>query len=298
VIERAWDRFDGREGRGALNFIDPAKIMRTAQLVRTGEVIPLNTRIDTPDAPVGRPALKRYARMHNVLRPLGGGRFMVFNDDVVEFALQCSSHLDAFSHAGLIEPGVDGIYYGGGGLEQSTPEPFSKDLGIDSFGGAIVTRGVLLDAVSVLEREGAAYLSEDANVSVDVVRECLRRQQVELERGDGVLLFTGYEDMFAAAGNRMPDRVPGLDASTLELWRDSEIALLVSDNVAVENFPVDYSLHIGALRNLGIPLGELWSLRELAAACRRSQIWDFLLVSVPLNIHGAFGSPANAVAIR
>jgi kynurenine formamidase len=297
MVEPEWDRFPGSEGRGALNFIDTQKVVEAASLVKSGRTFPLNSRIDTPDAPVGRPALKRYARMHNTLRPVGDGRYMVFNDDVVEFALQSSSHLDAFAHAGVIEPGETGIYYGGAGLEQSTPDPWSPDLGIDSLGGAIVTRGVLLDTVAELAGEGAAYLPQDATVSADVIRACLARQDVELAAGDAVLLFTGYEDRLAETGGRTPQRVPGLNGSTLEIWRDSRIALIASDNLAVETFPVDYSIHIGALRNLGIPLGELWLLRELAEDCRRRGVWDFLLVSVPLNIHGAFGSPANAVAV-
>jgi len=75
--------------------------------------------------------------------------------------------------------------------------------------------------------------------------------------------------------------------------------VLASDNIAVEVFPVkEFSMHIGALRNLGVPLGELWALKELTARCRDDRVFEFLFVSVPLNIRGAFGSPANAVAIR
>jgi hypothetical protein len=42
----------------------------------------------------------------------------------------------------------------------------------------------------------------------------------------------------------------------------------------------------------------LWALEELATACREDGVYEFLLVSVPLNLPYAFGSPANAVAIR
>jgi kynurenine formamidase len=76
------------------------------------------------------------------------------------------------------------------------------------------------------------------------------------------------------------------------------VLALASDNPAVEALPADHALHIAMLRGRGVPLGELWALRELATACRADGRYDFLLNSVPLRIHGAFGSPINAVAIR
>jgi hypothetical protein len=49
---------------------------------------------------------------------------------------------------------------------------------------------------------------------------------------------------------------------------------------------------------LGTALGELFDFDELAAACRADGRWDFLFVSVPLNLPGGVGSPANAIVIR
>ena len=44
-------------------------------------------------------------------------------------------------------------------------------------------------------------------------------------------------------------------------------------------------------------IGELFDFGPLAAACAREGRHEFLFVSVPLNLTGAVGSPANAVAI-
>jgi kynurenine formamidase len=49
---------------------------------------------------------------------------------------------------------------------------------------------------------------------------------------------------------------------------------------------------------MGIQLGELFALDELAEKCRADGVYEFLFVSIPLNVKGAFGSPANAIAIR
>jgi len=48
---------------------------------------------------------------------------------------------------------------------------------------------------------------------------------------------------------------------------------------------------------LGFAIGELFDFAALAAACRRESRYEFLFTSVPLNVAGAVGSPANAVAI-
>jgi len=58
------------------------------------------------------------------------------------------------------------------------------------------------------------------------------------------------------------------------------------------------SLHRRLIPLLGFAVGELFDLDELAAACATDGRWSFLLVSVPANMVGAVGSPANAVAVR
>ena len=48
---------------------------------------------------------------------------------------------------------------------------------------------------------------------------------------------------------------------------------------------------------LGMPLGELWDLEELAAACATTGRYECCVASVPLNVPGGVASPANAMAI-
>ena len=57
------------------------------------------------------------------------------------------------------------------------------------------------------------------------------------------------------------------------------------------------SLHGRLIPHLGFAIGELFDFGPLAEACRRERRHEFLFVSVPLNVTGAVGSPANAVAI-
>jgi hypothetical protein len=55
-------------------------------------------------------------------------------------------------------------------------------------------------------------------------------------------------------------------------------------------------LHAHCLFKLGVYLGEIWYLSELADWLRAHGRSRFLLTAPPLRLPGAVGSPANAVA--
>jgi len=48
----------------------------------------------------------------------------------------------------------------------------------------------------------------------------------------------------------------------------------------------------------GLPIGEVWDLDELARDCATDGVYEFMLVSAPLNLPGGVGSPPNAYAIK
>jgi len=49
---------------------------------------------------------------------------------------------------------------------------------------------------------------------------------------------------------------------------------------------------------MGLFVGEIWYLDELADDCADDGIYEFQLVAPPLNIPGAVGSPVNPQAIK
>ena len=58
------------------------------------------------------------------------------------------------------------------------------------------------------------------------------------------------------------------------------------------------SVHHALLVDLGITIGELWNLDDLAEDCAADGVWEFLLVAPAMNLVGAVGSPVNPVAIK
>jgi hypothetical protein len=286
---------DGRR-RGALELITAAHVVSAARLVTTGEVISLNHPLSySPSA--GRPSMRRTTRLLNERRPLDADRTVIVNDDAIEMALQGASHLDGFAHVGMQEAGSDAVFFGGYGLSEIDPAGGSVTLGVSVFQPGIVTRGVCLDLVRLTDTAGAGFVPADLQAGPDLVQRALEAAGLTLRSGDAVLLYTGYETMMRAHGGTFPGSCGGLSASSMPVWDRAGVSLIASDNRGIEAYPPDYGIHIGALRDRGIVLGELWNLEELVRRCHAMSRYEFLLVSVPLDVPGAFGTPSNAVAI-
>ena len=60
----------------------------------------------------------------------------------------------------------------------------------------------------------------------------------------------------------------------------------------------NYNLHGNILRDMGVYIGELWTVEELAADCAEDGRYEFFICAPPLHIPGAVGSPLNPIAIK
>jgi hypothetical protein len=128
-----------------------------------------------------------------------------------------------------------------------------------------------------------------------------------------LLLHTGFATKILEWGGN-PDPVAihttgtyldARDPSLLEWIADSQIAGLVADNYAVEGLlgkdrdPSRHSflpIHHLCLFRLGVPLGEMWYLHELAGWLREHNRSRFLLTAPPLRLPGIVGSPVTPIA--
>ena len=285
--------------------ITPERVRAACALVGTGQVISLNLPMDTwrLSDRIARPGLKHTATMHNQTRHRGDGHYVVVNDETVEFATQATSHWDALAHWGGIEPDRPGVYFGGADLDETFPEFGAKTLGIGLLGSAVVTRGVLLDIVGFRRQEDLGFLADGEDVGRAEIESYLAHVGLELQPGDAVIAYTGFQERKAAGHFVLGDpehlpQAPGLELDTLDLFGPARTFALISDNPSVEPIPMPTGrFHTVALKHYGIHLGELWALSELVMACRAAGRYEFLLGTAPLAIPRAFGSPANAFAV-
>jgi kynurenine formamidase len=136
---------------------------------------------------------------------------------------------------------------------------------------------------------------------------------VVVEPGDMLVVHTGFATK-VLEWERDPDPVKihttcayldARDPALLEWIADSQISALIADNYAVEGLTgrdPDQSrhsflpIHHLCLFRLGIPLGELWYLDELATWLRGHDRSRFLLTAPPLRLPGVAGSPVTPIA--
>ena len=299
----AWGLFGPDDNLGLVNLMTPERIAAAARLVRRGQLFCL-------DLPLGSisPALAAFrgTPRHHVLHPPGTAGF----DDVYDnFYPQAGSQWDSLAHVGYAP---DQMYNGATEQEilagtRNTIERWARH--------GMAGRAVLLDAERALRDADRPY-NPGVNVEFDVEDLELARRQagVEFAPGDTILLHTGFAAWYLEQPSQVKARLhgnvaaPGVahtEAMCEYLW-NSHAAAIASDTFAVEAFPADRSvqthpfgfLHNMLIGQLGMALGELWWLADLADDCAADGIYEMFLVSAPMNAPGGIGSPANAVAIK
>jgi len=305
-----WGLFGDDDELGMLNHLTPDRVVRAAGLVRRGTVF----NLDLPVGAFDLPLLHRTPPLHTIFADPPYRR----DDKLDGLYLQGSTQVDGLRH--FAHP-KHGFY---NGMPESEITPGNPMLGVNRMAEhGIVGRGVLLDVATYLgdrldHRGRTTFTVRDLDATASA-------QGVQLEPGDIVLIRTGWLGFVFGLDRderlRMPDdvRSTGLvqsEATLRWIW-EHQLALIAADNLAVEVMPpVPTSPHFtdpdlsgmqGFHRGmahpvliglLGLPLGELWSLDELAEDCRGDGVWEFMLSAHPLNVMGGVGSPANALAIK
>jgi len=242
----------------------------------------------------------------------------VMCDDAVTLYTQFSSQWDSLAHWGQkFDADDDGaaemVYYNGyrAGEHLVGPEcggaPCARALGIETLATAGVQgRGVMvnLKAMYGAERQWIGY--DELMLTIDA-------QKVEVKTGDFLLLNTGYDEAILESGpqidmhrlERTGAVLRGADEKLLRWIDDSGIVAICSDNLAIEGFDFNamppegqslLPLHELCLFKLGIYLGELWQVHELADWLLAHQRSAFLLTAPPLRLPGAVGSPVTPIA--
>lgn len=316
-----WGDWGADDQVGRLNLITPEMRLAAVAEVQEGRAFLLSLPLDYPggEGPDAyRQAPKLFVR-NWADEPLYNMRVgdAVTSDDHVIMSLQYSTQWDALAHCGAMFD-VDGsgvevpVYYNGWRAHEHIvgPDqeggPCAHRLGIENMAlTGVQGRGVMID----LARE---FGTEFRLVGYDDLMRTIETQQVEVRAGDFVTLHTGYGDALLGM-NKRPDHhvlartgcaLDGHDQRLLQWIGDSGAVALISDNQAVEfvDQSVDYKthntlpLHVHCIFKLGLYLGELFWLGDLARYLEQAGRHAFLFTGPPLRLPGACGSPAAPVA--
>lgn len=315
---RNWGRWGADDQLGTLNLITPEVVREAVVTVRSGVPISLSIPIDG-DGPLGSRGYRRNpVHIMSVdggdeslataeggsptsaearLRRMYSSEAFRFNDDWIMMPLQTATQWDALCHA----------YYGRqlfNGFPATAVNSFgaSRD-GIDVLAraGQVVGRGLLVD---LARARGLDRLPPRAVINADEIETALRLQGSDVIPGDILVLRTGWWSAFGAGmpGETWAADSPGLEWRVAEWLWTHDIAAVAADNIAVEvlqsDIGVNLPLHMLALRDMGMTLGEIWNLEELSVACAADGRYAFLLTAPALNVTGGAGTPVNPIAIR
>jgi hypothetical protein len=331
-----WGDFGPDDELGRLNLLTPEKVLQGVAEVRAGKVFCLSLPLDYPGGNVLNPRrrppeLKPTERngRPNMTYPLrcdDPTALDIICDDQVLLTLQYSTQWDSLAHVGqMFDVDGDGraedVFYNGfragidivgpldyrDGAVPTTGRQGALRLGVENMAQACIQgRGVMIDLAAHFGRSGRV-------VGYGDLMQVLEKDRVVVEPGDLVCLRTGFAQLLLEM-KKQPDAdvlfkttsaLDGRDERLQQWVTDTGLVALIADNYAVEAHPArpcaddhcaTLPLHAHCLFRLGVNLGEMWYLTELADWLRQNGRNRFLLTAPPLRLPGAVGSPATPVA--
>ena len=298
-----WGKWGPDDEIGTLNYITPEDITAAAGLVRKGRVFSLALDFDREGPQKGLWG-NRYNPIHTMLatgtdavagnQDEGGLRYA---DDSVSMPLQCGTQWDGLGH----------IFYGekmwNGYDARLVDSNGAHKNGIEKVKAKMVGRGVLLD---VARHVGVDSLDDGQAISIADLDATAEAQRVEVRRGDFVIVRTGHMERCKTVGDwggYAGGEAPGLAFDTANWIYDKQLAAICTDTWGCEVRPNETDdctqpWHWVVIPMIGISMGEIFNLKELADDCAADGVYEFLFTAPPLPITRAVGSPLNPIAIK
>ena len=321
-----WGDFGENDQLGRLNLVDQNKVLQGVAEIKTGKTFCLSLPLDYPGGnvlspvrfpPHLRPVIRNDEPYYNYeWRKKDAKLTDIASDDAVLIHTQYSTQWDSLAHRGSVfdvEGNGEGhpVYYNGFAAGKDISMSDDQDicanaLGIENMAAhGVQGRGVMVDLFSHF---GEFPRKE---VGYDDLMRILESDGIEIEKGDILCLWTGLDRMIMRM-NKEPDKslkeacavLDGHDKRLLQWITDSGVAAIASDNLAIENVGIaipdccttTLPLHEHCLFKLGIHLGELWMLCDLAEWLKKNGRNRFFLTAPPLRLPGAVGSPVTPIA--
>ncbi|ORA39233.1 cyclase family protein [Mycobacterium aquaticum] len=211
--------------------------------------------------------------------------------ELITASQHTGTHIDALCHI------TENERWFGGGKEELHIGDFGAQFGEASSLPLLLTRGVLLDIAAV---HNVAALPAGHEITVDELEAAMTRKDTDIQRGDTVLIRTGYMTVWDGPDTaRVGHYGAGIGVAAARYLIDHGVAAIGSDTEDFEVIPSPHAdhgafpVHRMLLGGHGIHIIELLYLEQLADAIDAR----FLFICLPLRIRGATGSMVRPVAI-
>jgi kynurenine formamidase len=294
---RNWGRWGPDDERGTINYITPERLVAAAGLVRRGAIFDLGIPFgdDGPQPGGGRINPVHLMSQTGDTQVFPGG--FKFADDYIFMPLQGATQWDALSHVFY----DDQLYNGFPAKDVSVVGAAHNS--IDKLAKGIAGRGVLLD---IARLKGVDWLDEGVVITPQDLEAAIERQGgVDVGPGDILVFRTGWRKKFLVEADPAAFMAgePGLGQDCCEWLHERQIAAVCSDNWAIEVLPGEnpdalLQVHMVLIRDMGMTLGEIFDLEELAADCEDDGVWEFMFCAPPLKVTAGVGSPINPLAMK
>ena len=242
-----------------------------------------------PHFPTHPPFLFGLTKKHGDLVAEGGVSSAA---DSIALGSHVGTHIDALCHfscGGKLFGGMEAkvVQSDAGGVREHS---------VDTI-GPILRRGVLLDIAGQVKTDA---LPTDFSITADLMQAAAQAQQVEIQKGDVVLLRSGWANFwndpvqYIAGGSGALAAGPGPEIDGARWLSRQGVFAAGSDTVGFEKIPAaSMPVHVHLLVESGIHIIEALNLEELA----RDRVYEFVFVAAPLKIRGGTGSPIRPVAL-
>jgi kynurenine formamidase len=297
VRVRNWGKWGATDQRGTVNYITPEKLVAAGALIRVGKVFDLGIPFgDDGPQPGGGRINPVHLMSQTGDRQLFPGGFK-YADDYIFMPLQGATQWDSLAHVYY----DDKLYNGYPSNDVTVVGAFNCSIEHQAKG--IAGRGVLLDLARL---KGVNWLEKGYVITpADLEAAMAAQGGVAVGSGDILLFRTGWRRKFVEekSATSFMDGEPGLGQECCEWLNAREVAAVCSDNWAIEVLPGEdpnsvFNVHMILIRDMGMTLGEIFDLEELAADCASDGVWEFFFCGPPLKVTGGVGSPINPLALK
>lgn len=296
---------------GALNEVTPQKTLAALQLIKNNKNKPPKTYNLGELMQNGMPAFG--TRVYEQTRVggdpgavPGGANGIVGMEETINTTYQIATQVDGLPHIG-----VNNVYYNGFTRAQLTD---GNPSGVNFLGqenvNPFITRGVLLDVLSVKIAQGASgalgdpvdgkpILANSYRITLEDLEAAMAYGNISaIEAGDVVMIRTGWTHLFD--GNdpvkkaRYLATEPGIYLREARWLAHFRPAIVASDTWALEVLPAPdpwsatqfFPVHQELITHHGIRIGEAFRAEGLAA----DQIYEFVFFNAPQRAKGATAS--------
>ena len=290
---------------GSVNEITPEIITDAAKLIKTGKRYSLGMVTSRNTPAFGARTFALYTVPHANGNGKPWGKYDVTaNDDWALVYMGVGSQIDGLGHVG-----INHVYYNGNHIDDFYSAGGLTKLGTHEI-PPIVTRGILLDAVDymkttdmskVMSVKGIEMLRETVAINKADILGMLEKQKLTVQKGDVVLLHTGFMEMAEIDSKRYMKSLPGYGLEGALFLAEKNIVAIGADTFGAEVWPGERAdegyflpVHTELITKRGIYLLENMVTRELAD----DKAYEFMFVLGQAKLKGAVQMIINPVAIR